>query len=82
MANFVSGGLQFESTGLMIVLVLALSAFLDGIHVGWHFSVLGILLAIVAVIVSYVEQYVWVIMVIALIFIVFTYYVGKRKEKI
>ena len=74
-----SGQLQFESTGLMIVLVLALSAFLDGIHVGWHFSMLGILLAVIAVMVSYVEQYIWVIMVIALIFIVITFYVGKRK---
>ena len=80
-AFFHSGQLQFESIGLMIVLVLALSAFLDGIHVGWHFSVLGILLAIVAVIVSYVEQFIWVIAAIAFIFIVITFYVIKAKSK-
>ena len=76
-----TGQLQFESTGLMIVLVLALSAFLDGIHVGWHFSVLGLLLAIIAVTVSYVEQFIWVIAAIASIFIMITLYVNKRRTK-
>jgi hypothetical protein len=76
-----TGQLQFGSTGLIIVLVLALSAFLDGIHVGWHFSVLGVLLAVIAVTVSYVEQYIWVIAAIASMFIVITFYVDKHKPK-
>jgi len=76
-----AGHMQFESVGLVIVLMLALSAFLDGIHVGWHFSVLGLFLAITAVVVSYVEEFIWIIAAIALIFIIITFYVGKFKAK-
>ena len=81
-AFFHTGQLQFESIGLMIVLVLALSAFLDGVHVGWHFSVLGILLAIIAVTVSYVEQFIWGIAAIAIIFILLIFYIDKRRKRI
>ena len=42
---------------------------------------MGVLLAIVAVIVSYVEEFIWIIAAIALIFIVITFYVVKFKAK-
>ncbi len=76
-----AGQLQFESAGLMILLVLALSAFLDGIHVGWHFSALGVLLAVIAVTVSFVEEFIWVIAVISLLFVWITFYLSERKTK-
>ena len=46
----------------------------------WNSS-MGVLLAIVAVIVSYVEEFIWIIAAIALIFIVITFYVVKFKAK-
>lgn len=64
-----SGQIQNVTVSLMILLVLSLSTLLDGIHVGWHFSVLGILLAISTVIVTYLDEYLWVLAIIAMIFI-------------
>ena len=78
-----TGQIQNETVSLMILLILALSAFLDGIHVGWHFSVLGILLAISAVTISYLDEYIWIITIIAFILIAISFFWSKyRKHKI
>jgi hypothetical protein len=61
----------------MILLILALSSFLDGFHVGWHFSVLGILLAISVVSISYVEEFMWIIAIIAVILLVASFFWNK-----
>lgn len=60
-----TGQVSFETVSLMIVLVLALSSFLDGLQIGWHYSVLGVLLAVTAITISYVEEYVWVLLLVA-----------------
>ena len=80
-AFFHSGQIQNETVSLMIVLILALSAFLDGIHVGWHFSVVGILLAISSVIITYMEEYIWLIVIIAIIFVATSYFWNKNKNR-
>lgn len=72
-----SGQVNSETVALMIILVLALSTFLDGLHVGWHFSLLGILLAITAVAVSYIEEYLWVIALVAVVVAVIGFYWNK-----
>lgn len=79
-AFFHSGQIQNETISLVILLILALSAFLDGIHVGWHFSVVGVLLAISAIIISYVDEYLWIIAIVAIIFIAASYYWNKFRE--
>ena len=79
-AFFHSGQIQNETISLVILLILALSAFLDGIHVGWHFSVIGILLAISAVIISYIDEYLWIIAFVAIIFLAASYYWNKNRE--
>jgi hypothetical protein len=78
-AFFHSGQIQNETISLMILLILAFSAFLDGIHVGWHFSVIGILLAISAVIISYIDEYIWIIATIAILIVSISYYWNKFK---
>ncbi|WP_428354836.1 hypothetical protein [Methyloprofundus sp.] len=79
-----SGQIQNETVSLMILLILSLSTFLDGIHVGWQFSVLGILLAISTVIISYLDEYIWIIAIIAVAFIGLSFlwnkYIGKSKK--
>ncbi len=73
-----TGQVNSETVALMIVLVLALSAFLDGVHVGWHFSLLGILLAITAVSISYIEEYIWAIAFIAVVLAFAAFFWNKR----
>ncbi|OQK17757.1 hypothetical protein AU255_07805 [Methyloprofundus sedimenti] len=79
-----SGQVQNETVALMILLILSLSTFLDGIHVGWQFYALGILLAISTVIISYLDEYIWIIAIIALAFITLTFvwnkYIGHSKS--
>lgn len=79
-----SGQIQNETVSLIILLILSLSTFLDGIHVGWHFYVLGILLAISTVIVSYLDEYIWIIAIIALVFLALSFlwnkYIGQRTK--
>ena len=79
-----SGQIQNETVSLMILLILSLSTFLDGFQVGWHFSILGVLLAISTVISTYLDEYIWIIAIIALFFIAITFffnkYIGRHKN--
>ena len=77
-----TGQIQNETVSLMILLILALSSFLDGFHVGWHFSVLGILLAISVVTISYVEEFMWIITIIAIILLALSFFWNKYKKHI
>jgi hypothetical protein len=52
-----TGRLNYESTGLIIELILGFSLFLDGRNLGWRFSLLGILVGISAILAAYVEEY-------------------------
>lgn len=74
---FHSGQVQNETVSLVILLVLSLSTFLDGVHVGWHFSLLGVLLAISTVVISYIDEYIWIIAIMAFLFIVTTFIWNK-----
>jgi hypothetical protein len=53
-----------EAASNVALLVLALACFLAGIHFEWSFLLVGMVLAVMAVAVGYVEQYVvWIIMI-------------------
>ncbi|HEB89613.1 MAG TPA: hypothetical protein ENI85_08595 [Deltaproteobacteria bacterium] len=60
-----SGRLNYENTGLVLLLLLGLSTFLDGFRVGWHFSLIGVLMFLAAIIAGFVEQYLWVLLVVS-----------------
>lgn len=59
-----TGTVNYEQAGTMILLILALATFLAGSHVGWRFYILGAFLALITVIMAYVERYLWLIVVI------------------
>ncbi len=59
-----AGRLNYENTGLVVLVTLALATFLDGYRVSWGFSALGIMMFIAAMIGAYIEQYVLVILVV------------------
>ena len=58
-----AGRLNYENTGLVVLLILALATFLDGYRFSWSFSVLGMMMFISAVIGAYIEQYAWVVLI-------------------
>ena len=76
-----TGRLNYESTGLIIELILGFSLFLDGRNLGWRISLLGILVGCTAIVAAYVEEYIWVILLVSLCLWGITYYWEKRRHK-
>lgn len=56
-----SGRLNQEDAGLVALLLLSLSTILAGLHFDWRLSVLGVLLAVVAVCAALVEEFFWIL---------------------
>jgi hypothetical protein len=67
-----SGRIAAEDIGLVILLILSLSTILDGLRVGWRFSLVGIFLGVSAVIAVYTEHFLWIELLIALLLVLAT----------
>lgn len=67
-----AGRLNFENTGLVILLILAMATFIDGIRLGWRFSMAGIFLGMTAVIAAYFEEFMWIVLILAIVIIAIT----------
>ncbi|MGY6278156.1 hypothetical protein [Methylomonas sp. MgM2] len=77
-----SGQLTEISASLVILLILALSTMLDGYRIGWQFSVLGFYLAGCAIIVAYIEQFIWTCIGLGFIVVTGTFFwnIWIRKQ--
>jgi hypothetical protein len=60
-----TGRLDNENTGLIILLLLALTTFFAGIHLGWRLLILGIFLGAALIGAAYLEEFVWIFFIIA-----------------
>jgi len=67
-----------ETTSLMVLLILALSTYLDGIRVGWRFSLAGIYLALTAVAANFIETFMPWLIAVAILIIGVTVFLEKR----
>lgn len=76
-----AGALDEQGTGLVILLILSLATFLDGIRLGWRFSMVGVFLGITAVIIAHIENFMLLVLALALSIIVITVYWDKRRMK-
>lgn len=72
-----SGRMTNADTGLTDGLILALGAFLFGIHGNWRFVVIGVALGAATWVVAFVESYLWVLFCIAVVAIL-CFVVGAR----
>ncbi len=45
--------------------MLGLATFLDGYRINWRFSLVGLLMFVSGIIAAYVEEYLWVLLIIA-----------------
>jgi hypothetical protein len=79
---YYSGRITPEATGLVVLLILALTTYLDGIRLGWRFSFAGIFLGVMAVFSAYVAEFMWQILLIAIGIIVFSYYWEFKRKKV
>jgi hypothetical protein len=76
-----TGRLNYESTGLVIEIILGLSLFLDGRNLGWRYSLVGILVGITAIIAAYVEEFIWIVYIAALGLAVIAHYWQRHRFK-
>ncbi|MGR9072320.1 MAG: hypothetical protein ACU833_04555 [Gammaproteobacteria bacterium] len=76
-----SGKLDSENSGLVILLILALATILDGLRVGWRFSMTGLFLGISAVIAGHFEQSMWIHLLLAIVIVLFTILVEYLRNK-
>jgi hypothetical protein len=75
--------LQFErltdqNTGLMILLILSLATYIDGLRIGWRFALVGNFLGLAAVSIAYTENFVVVLFSIAAVTIAITVFWQRR----
>jgi hypothetical protein len=69
-----TGRINNADAGLILLLLLALTVFLNGAQVGPYFYLLGALLGLMTVTMAYIEQYIWFILIAAVIVMIVAIY--------
>ncbi|MDH3887123.1 MAG: hypothetical protein OEU78_01345 [Gammaproteobacteria bacterium] len=69
-----TGRINNADAGLIMLLLLALTVFLNGAQVGPYFYLLGGFLGLMTVFMAYIEQYIWFILIAAVIFMIVAIY--------
>ena len=67
-----SGKLDADNASLVVLLILSLATTLDGLRVGWRFSLVGLFLGASAVVGAYSPYFLWIDLAIALVIIIVT----------
>lgn len=75
------GRLNNETTGLILLLLFALSTFIAGIRMGWMFRLAGLFLAVGLLVLAYVERYLWALVFVAIIVLVTHYFVTRHNRQ-
>lgn len=64
-----TGRLNYETTGLLILLLLAMITFIDGMLVSWKLYFVGILIFCILILSTYIESYLWIIVLLSVVLI-------------
>ena len=75
-----SGRLNSENTGLIILLMLAMTTFAAGVQLGPLVMLLGCFLGLSLVLAAYVKRYVWLIMIGVAVGMAVLFYVFRRRS--
>ena len=73
-----TGRLNREDAGLVVLLSLAITTFLAGVHFDWRLVVLGVVLGAGALFAALVEEFFWVFLIIAIPVIAVLWWRGRR----
>ena len=75
------GRLNNETTGLILLLLFALSTFVAGIRMGWVFRLAGLFLAAGLLVLAYIERYLWVLILVAVLILVIHHFVTRHSRQ-
>ena len=67
--------------GLVIMMILAQSTILDGLRVGWRFSLVGIFLGVSAIIAANTHHFFWIELIIAILIVAVTILIEVWQER-
>ncbi len=73
-----TGRMSSEDAGLVMLLALALTTFLAGVHFDWRYCVVGALLAAAVAAVALLQEFLWVIVIAAVAVAAFLVYRSRR----
>ena len=76
---FHSGRLDSENTGLVILLILALATFLAGLRLGWRLCILGFLLGSTLILATYLEEFLWIVLLVVVVAAAGIYFMARYK---
>jgi len=71
--------LNNETTGLVLLMIFALTTFITGIRMGWLFRLAGLFLAASLLMLAYLERYLWVLLLLGLLILLFHHYISRQK---
>ena len=75
-----SGRLDSENTGLVILLILALATFLAGLRLGWQLCLLAGLLGVALILATYLEEFIWIFLMVVLAAAAAVYFITRHKS--
>lgn len=64
-----AGRINVDTTGLLVLLMLTFATFVDGMLVSWKLYVVGVLLLLTLLMAAYVGQFLWIILLAAVVLI-------------
>jgi hypothetical protein len=76
-----TGRMENEAAGLAALIVIALSAYLAGVHTDWRLMVLGVVLAVTAAGFAILEQIIWIVVLPALILMILAVFLYMRRGR-
>ncbi|WP_456388249.1 hypothetical protein [Profundibacter sp.] len=76
-----AGRLNYDNSALVLLLIIGLSTFLDGYRISWRFSLIGILVAGTAILAAFVEQFIWPVILLALILLVIAIFWERHRHR-
>ena len=74
------GRLNYGNTGLVILLTLGFSTFLDGYRISWSFAAVGVMMFIASLFGGYLQQYVWITLIVIICVFAVIYLLEKYKR--
>lgn len=77
---FHAGRLDSENTGLVILLILALATFLAGLRLGWRLCILGVFLGGTLILATYLEEFLWIVLMVVLAVAAVVYFMARKKS--
>jgi len=69
-----SGRIFHEETGLIVLLIVALTTYLDGIQRGWRCIFTGLFLGLITVCVAFFDSYLWQLSTLAAAALIYSHY--------